>query len=88
MQLSSYTLGNNIELAPGGNFPPIEQVAICICYDWCEPFLHLMPMDGIREAANEFIERFGVTKSLRTQSSPGQWYNRRSSEQPNDVSKS
>ena len=64
MQLSSYTLGHNIELAPGGDFPPIEQAAICICYDWCEPFLHLMSIEDIREAADEFIERFGVYKEL------------------------
>ena len=64
VQLSSYTLGHNIELAPGGDFPPVEQAAICICYDWCEPFLHLMSIEDIREAADEFIERFGVYKEL------------------------
>ena len=66
VQLASYALGHNIELAPSGDYPPIEQAAICICYDWCEPFLHLMPIDGIREAANEFIERFGVYKELES----------------------
>jgi len=64
VQIASYSLAHNIELASGGDFPPIEQGAICICYDWCEPFLHLMPIEEIKEAANEFIERFGVYKEL------------------------
>jgi hypothetical protein len=64
VQTSSYALAHNLELVPSGDFPPVEQVAICVCYDWCEPFLHLMPIEGIREAADEFIERFGVYKEL------------------------
>ena len=64
VQVSSYALAHNIELASTGYFPPVEQVAICVCYDWCEPSLYLIQIDGIREAANEFIERFGVYKEI------------------------
>lgn len=64
VQVSSYALGHNLELASTGDYPPVEQCAICICYDWREPFLHLMPIEEIKEAANEFIERFGVYKEI------------------------
>lgn len=64
IQVASYALAHNLELVPGGDYPPIEQCAICVCYDWCEPFLYLMPIEEIKEAANEFIERFGVYKEL------------------------
>lgn len=64
VQVSSYALAHNLELASTGNYPPVEQCAICICYDWCEPFLYLMPVKEIKEAVNEFIERFGVYKEL------------------------
>lgn len=64
VQVASYALAHNLELAAGGDYPPIEQCAICICYDWCEPFLYLMPIEEIKGAANEFVERFGVYKEL------------------------
>ena len=62
IQLSSYALMHNLER--GDDYPPVEQLAICICYDWCEPFLHLIQLEEIKKHANEFIERFGVYKDM------------------------
>lgn len=64
IQVSSYALAHNLELAKSGDFPPIEQCAICVCYDWCEPYLYLMSIDEIKECVNEFIERFTVYKEI------------------------
>lgn len=65
IQVASYALAHNLELASQPyDYPPIEQCAICICYDWCEPFLYLMPIEEVKESADEFIERFGVYKEL------------------------
>lgn len=86
VQLASYTLGHNIELASTGNYPPIEQAAICICYDWCEPFLHIMPIEKIREAADEFIERFGVYKELENSVFPRPMVGLENSESSDDFS--
>jgi len=85
VQLASYVLGHNIELA-GDDFPPIEQAAICICYDWCEPFLHLMSIEEIREGVNEFIERFGVYKELENSVFPRPLAKLNQSESLNDFS--
>lgn len=65
IQVSAYALAHNLELASTGDYPPIEQCAICVCYDWCEPFLYLMPIDEIKKAAYEFIDRFGFYKELK-----------------------
>ena len=86
VQTASYALAHNIELVPSGDFPPIEQVAICICYDWCEPFLHLVPIEKIREAADEFIERFGVYKELENSTFPRPMVESGRSELANDLS--
>ena len=64
VRIASHALAHNIELVPDGNLPPVEQGAICVCYDWCQPFLYLMPMSEIRGAAHEFIERFGAYQAL------------------------
>lgn len=84
VQVSSYALAHNLELAKSGEFPPIEQCAICICYDWCEPFLCLMQIDEIKENVNEFIERFTVYKEIENSIFPRQKLN--SAIQNNDFS--
>lgn len=65
IQVSAYALAHNLDLASTGNYPPVEQCAICVCYDWCVPGLYLMSIDEIKKAAYEFIERFGFYKELK-----------------------
>lgn len=64
IQVSAYALAHNLELFANGDYPPIEQCGICVCYDWREPFLYLMDMEEIKESVKEFIERFGVYKEI------------------------
>jgi hypothetical protein len=65
VQIGTYSLGHNVELyKKTGDYPPIEQGAICILYDWREPHLHLMSIKELKDSANEFIERFNVYQEL------------------------
>lgn len=70
IQVSAYALAHNLELAPTGDYPPVEQCAICVCYDWCEPFLYLMDTKEIKKAAYEFIDRFGFYKEVKNSTFP------------------
>lgn len=70
IQVSSYALAHNLELASTGDYPPVEQCAICICYDWCEPYLYLMTIKEIKDAVSEFIERFDAYKAIENSSFP------------------
>lgn len=65
VQVSAYALAHNLELASAGDYPPIEQCAICVCYDWCEPSLFILSIEEIKKAAHEFVERFGFYKELK-----------------------
>jgi hypothetical protein len=53
-----------------GEYPLIEQIVICSCYDWCEPTLFIEPIEGIRRFANEFIERFKCYQELEDSAFP------------------
>lgn len=64
IQVGSYALGHNIETKKTDDYPPIEQGAIIILYDWREPHLHLMPIEELKKSADEFIERFRVYQEL------------------------
>lgn len=72
VQMSAYTLAHNIHAKETGEYPPIEQMVICACYDWCEPTLFVEPIEKIREYANEFIERFKIYQELENSSFPRQ----------------
>jgi hypothetical protein len=70
VQMSAYALAHNIHAKETGEYPPIEQMIICACYDWCEPTLFVEPIEKIREYANEFIERFKIYQELENSSFP------------------
>lgn len=70
IQVSAYALAHNLDLASTGEYPPIEQCVICVCYDWCEPNLIVMTMEETKKAAHEFVERFGFYKELKYSTFP------------------
>jgi len=70
VQVSAYALAHNLELASTGDYPPIEQCAICVCYDWCEPSLFILSIEEIKKAAHEFVERLGFYKELKNSNFP------------------
>lgn len=70
IQMSAYALAHNIAAKETGNYPPIEQIVICSCYDWCEPTLFIEPIEKIRQFADEFIERFKIYQELEDSSFP------------------
>lgn len=70
IQMSAYALAHNIRAKETGEYPPIEQMVICACYDWCEPTLFIEPIEKIRECANEFIERFKVYQEIEDSAFP------------------
>lgn len=70
IQLGAYALAHNINAHETGEYPPIEQVVICSCYDWCEPTLFIQPVEKIKEFVNEFIERFKVYQEIEDSSFP------------------
>lgn len=70
IQMSAYVLSHNIMAKETGNYPPIEQMVICACYDWCEPTLFIEPIEKIRECANEFIERFKIYQEIEDSAFP------------------
>lgn len=70
VQMSAYALAHNIMAKATGEYPLIEQIVICSCYDWCEPTLFIEPIEGIRKFANEFIERFKCYQELEDSAFP------------------
>ena len=70
VQLCAYALAHNINSKKTGEYPPVEQVGICACYDWTEPTLFLLQIEKIVEFANEFIERFSVYQELEDSAFP------------------
>jgi hypothetical protein len=70
IQMSAYALAHNILSKETGEYPPIEQIVICACYDWCEPTLFIEPIEGIRELAAEFIERYKIYQEIEDSSFP------------------
>lgn len=70
VQMSAYALAHNIESRENGNYPPVEQIIICSCYDWCEPTLFIEPIEKIKEYADEFIERYKFYQELEDSAFP------------------
>lgn len=70
VQMAAYALAHNIHAKETGEYPPIEQIIICACYDWCEPTLFVEDLDKIKIHANEFIERYKLYQELEDSSFP------------------
>jgi hypothetical protein len=59
LQLSAYALSNNLKIHFGQpDRPKINQGAVCVCYDWREPQIHLFTAEQLAEQAVLFVERF------------------------------
>lgn len=61
VQLGGYALGHNIEAKYNPRLQPINQGAVCVCYDWREPEVFLLNKGELKDAAMEFTERFRAT---------------------------
>jgi hypothetical protein len=64
IQLGGYALGHNILAKLFPWMKPITQGAICICYDWREPHVHVLTKAELRKAANTFVQRYKVYQDL------------------------
>ena len=64
VQIGAYALAHNIRAKSNPWLAPITQGAICVCYDWREPHVHVLSKDELKDAANTFIERYKVFQSL------------------------
>lgn len=59
LQLSAYSLANNLKRHFGEpDRPKITQGAVCVCYDWREPQIHLFDAEQLAESAMLFVERY------------------------------
>jgi hypothetical protein len=70
IQVGGYALGHNIIAKKVPWMKPIEQGAICICYDWREPHVHLINKKELKEAASIFLQRFKVYQTLTNSQFP------------------
>jgi hypothetical protein len=70
IQTAAYALAHNLENKETGYYPLIEQCAIGVCYDWTEPTVFEIPLDEVRAAAEEFIERFQVYQEIENSTFP------------------